>query len=316
MIKILLIIITCVISITCQQTQVSDIIGNENFAVFVEAKTNNNSVSSGEYGELVLFNLSTNEKKYLTNDHYYDFEPSISSSGERIVFKSNRYYENSDPRFIGAGSLSGVYIYDLINDRFLNMTDILGGKKPSILDNFQWDIKDKAIYYLQNGNLLYEYDFNTNKKNKILEFPLDKYVHKFLFVPNEKCIIINQSKNKKMQSNLMKYDLESKAWSELDSIGTINLYSAYNDGFIFSRNRLVYSYDLLNDSADYLFDLYINDRIYVKECFKINEMEYLILGSIENKNRLLIYNSSLNEVNFITDGEKDIECLDVYLAEE
>lgn len=315
MFKSFFLIITCALAINCQVKQESDKSNRINYAVFVEAKTNKTSISAGNFGEITLLDIASGKKKYLTDDIFFDSEPSISFSGDKIVFKSTRYYKESDQRFIGASSLGGIYVYNLNNDKILDITDKLSVEKRLILKRFRWGKNDELIFYIRDGREIYGYNFNTNDNKNILELNSEITIRDFLYAPKCNCLILNQSEGKSYKSKLMVFEITSKKWTQIDSIGVIKIYSINDDdNFIFSRNKKIFNYNLVNGAVDYLFDLYINDNIYVRECFRLNETEYLILGGIENTNRLLLYNSNQNEIQYLTNGQRDLEYLDVFLS--
>lgn len=316
MFKITFLIIAFSLVTNCQLKEKSDKSKLLNYAVFVEAKSNSNSISEGNFGEITILDLSNNKKKYLTNDIFFDSEPSISNSGDKIIFKSTRYYRDSDQRFIGASSLGGIYVFNLVDNILLDITDKLLIKKQSILKRFRWGKDDELIFYIVDGNEIYEYNFITDDNKAIIKLDIEITIRDFLYAPKYNCFILNQSEGKDYKSKLMIYKEHSKEWNQIDSLGVIKLYSIDGDKIIFSRNKEIYNYNLADNTIGYLFDLYINGNIYIRECFRLNRIEYLILGGIENTNRLLKYDSIQNKIQYLTDGEKDLEYLDLFVSQK
>jgi hypothetical protein len=313
MIKLIILSFFSLSNLAC--SQVDKNFHKETFAVYVEAKTEDEFVTSGEFGDIVLLNLYDHTKLRITNDKFYDSEPSISHDGGKIIYMSNRYYGDSDPRFIGVGPLGGIYIHNLENNAVSDITDKLRNDKKEIVKIFRWGKEDESIFYLRNGSEIIEYNFNTNEKRIIYTSPSSEiYLWDFLLLPNFNSIVLRQGIKSSFNRHILIYNIETEEKVEIDSSDFMELYSTYNDtSFLFYTRGKIYLYKLGDNTIEYLFDSKIKDDINVGQCFRLDEKLFLILGTIKDKSWLLKFDIATKHIEYISDGKKDVKFLDLYL---
>jgi hypothetical protein len=120
-----------------------------NKIAYIETQTvQSTKYSSASFGDVVLFDLDTHKKYYVTKDNYVDEAPAISPDGKTIAFLSAR---KGDPRVLyiqGQGGPRQVYLYDIENKQIK-----LFWNCDLFLKALVWSTDGKTLYCSDNNHI-------------------------------------------------------------------------------------------------------------------------------------------------------------------
>jgi len=116
-----------------------------------------------EEGELFLYNITTKEKKQLTNDDYYKYDPNIL--GDKIVYRKqskpgSSYYSNKT-------NIEGIWLLDIKTGESRQLVSDLDYGKYSVAD-YPYFIDKNSIIYLYMPDFLKSLGTADIKKLNIL----------------------------------------------------------------------------------------------------------------------------------------------------
>lgn len=227
--------------------------------LFIEDLDGEGGLGNWNFGDVVLFNPEIKEKYILTNDRYFDIEPTYSKKYNIIIFNSLR----DNQTYTGIGKGKKLFQYNIKNKKieefrtkykFHKIEDFIDG--PKFNEN-----GDKIIIYKHPDTLLI-YDFTKDT----LKIAIDDYstIAKSYAWKDDENILLNPSF----------YNKEKKNNESI--IGMLNLVTG-------ERERLIESNGYFHEVFDYM-----DNKIVIKK----NELDdpftgYIIIYDIENEKEIL-----------------------------
>lgn len=106
--------------------------------LYVENTHDSKGLHDGAFGDIVLYKLSDNKRYLLTNDTYYDYNPTYSGSLNLILFASERKVSNAT----GLTSRSDLYKINLIDETLEPFAK--SGKVDNILNDRYYPLFNNA----------------------------------------------------------------------------------------------------------------------------------------------------------------------------
>lgn len=120
-----------------------------NALVYLEEQETSNPALP-PYHRLVLFNLDTDEKHYLTNDNYWYGQPTFSGNGQKILYGSSRKGSDLLRAIQGSSGPQQLFFYDIASSK---------EEKYNLINNVSfWN----EINFCRNDSSLFYYDFMNN----------------------------------------------------------------------------------------------------------------------------------------------------------
>lgn len=145
--KIRLIMITFVSTIVLSSCiggdhKVEKVYKKKCLAAFVQARTTSSGLESPSYGDVIIYDLEDGLSANITDDKYFDLDPSWSPSGDKLLFQSNREETQLDLDIVGIGGPHKVYYYDFNLHRLQRIEIPYETDRPkflrSTLEDLQW----------------------------------------------------------------------------------------------------------------------------------------------------------------------------------
>ena len=112
---------------------------------FVEAKSDHGK-SAGNFGDIVILDLQTKKRFYVTDDNFYDSGPTWSPDGHKIAFLSNRTGSSRSLAIKGVSGPHQLCIYDL-DQRQLSIAEIKDARfKDGVDAKPAWTPDGKGVF--------------------------------------------------------------------------------------------------------------------------------------------------------------------------
>ncbi|MFC1898142.1 peptidase MA family metallohydrolase, partial [Candidatus Cloacimonadota bacterium] len=117
----------------------------------IDVSYDNNEIAfcgqKNEQTDIFVYNIQTEEITQITDDHYYDYQPSWSADGTKIAFASERSFYN-DEKHVFDNLSSDVYYYDINEKTFYQVTH-----DPA--DNYSpfWASSSSEILFISEGEI-------------------------------------------------------------------------------------------------------------------------------------------------------------------
>lgn len=331
----ILITLMSITTFSCAQNSVERSVpkDSKHLAVYVEAKSKSRGISSGEFGEIVVLDIDTKIKYYITRDNFYDTDPKFSPDGFRILFQSNRDQDITTLKIKGMSGPYNQYIYDLEKGTISKVNILYETNRPkeyrSTLRNIGWLPKGDEIYFNFNHNEIYIYDLLTNKIETVYTFP------DFNIIDN---ISLSQSnlfafsfRNDLLtfeNSGLAIYNREGDSTDIFSSYSTtIGEWAGADEKIPFrggkETNFSIMEYDYESKTSKKLFEFPRNLNL-VSQLFYVGDDKIVFLaGEVEKEyqegkerllfknNEIILYDLNTNKFEWLTNEMLEKEALDV-----
>jgi len=304
------------ISLSCQDTfQQQDW---KHSVVYVEAKTDE-GIYAGAFGEVVILNIDTKEKYYITNDNYFDNLPKWSPKGDSIVFLTNRVGNDFSLKVKGVAGPHNLFLYSLLEKKLSKAEIPFQIERPEYLRtkiyNFDWLSKLNLISFRDFQNTFYTCKLDGEKLFEINNHEI-RTIFTIKYSNNCKNIVFDfQGSDDINNSGLRILNLTDSSSSislHLPNISTLFGWSL-DDGYIyFSELNKIKRYDL---SKNEITDFYIiEEKLEILEWIQLSEDEFIILAEYEQKvAEIGILNVKKNQIIWLTDDKKEKEGLDLFI---
>ena len=132
--------------------------------------------------DVVLINLETGKKYYITDDHYRYKNPAFFSNGQKLIYgSSKRSVGEQDSVLREIHTLSGILRGYLYNIRTSQEKMILRYKDISLFYDFNFCRNDSVVifYNLWQNNLV-EYNLYSQKQDVVYSLDKDYIIHKIV----------------------------------------------------------------------------------------------------------------------------------------
>ena len=179
------------LSLSCRPTGQShysegEVLGARVKVAFVEARTPH-GIFAGEYGDIVMMDIQSQKKYYVTDDTYFDSSPAISPDGSKLIFTSIR---SSDKRMLRELGLAGplrLYIFDSKTKSispFAHELQRMNLDRMTLVTGLAWDPNGQKIYFSASDNKIYAVNATGDSIWTILELSADNRVNEIAPSPN------------------------------------------------------------------------------------------------------------------------------------
>ena len=157
----------CSVCCSCRAQHKSDsnasnisVLHAKNVIAFVEAHTLGEDITAGDFGDVVLLDIDTKNKYYVTDDPFLDFNPAISPNRRFVAFASRRTGPRSLLKAMGLAGARAMYIFD-VRDQALHRFagDVLARQDLDLymrFDGLIWSYSGKSLYFANWTNKIFE----------------------------------------------------------------------------------------------------------------------------------------------------------------
>ncbi len=280
---ILNILILSLVSNTHCQLRKSDpdVLHAKHRAVYVEARNEKDGLQSGEFGDVVVIDLDTQKKYYVTNDLFYDLQPTWSIDGKKITFLSNRPKNELDRIIIGINGPYGIYNF-IIDSLRIERVKIKGHHDDYIY--LQWD-SDTTLTYITENKIM------RLKPSKSLISTL-KEIHNILFIdgmsisPASKLITfsIHYDEQKGYQKTEIINFKDSSEIFIADKRFDIGGWSKNGRKVLLAYDSTLYEYDYEGKQLRTIFTLPKELKIGIRRAFQITNTTFVFEAVKTNMN--------------------------------
>jgi WD40 repeat protein len=136
---------------------------------YVEANSDQGN-SAGNFGDIVIHDLQSAKRFFVTHDSFFDSEPIWSPDGRRLAFLSNRKGESRLLDIRGCGGPHDICVFDLDQEK-LSILDIhLFGSSTGVNDRPAWR-SDGRGFYVGDKNCIYDFDLQTQRSTLVRKLP-------------------------------------------------------------------------------------------------------------------------------------------------
>lgn len=128
------------------------------WAVFIEAHDAESGLGADGFGDVVLFNLGTKEKTYITRDSYLDDNPCLSPDGKRLAFTSARIGRPELVRVTGLAARRGLFVANFSLGTARRLGENVANENPSdwfYFHGLSWSRTATALYYLSSDSVVF-----------------------------------------------------------------------------------------------------------------------------------------------------------------
>lgn len=171
--RVLLIILLSNLSCSQKRIESAEVLNGKRLVVFVEERNSNDGIWGGEYGDIVIMDLDTKQKFYITDDYYFDTNPIFSPDGKNVIFQSSRDEDKLTLQIKGIGGPHYIYIFNL-ESRHLHRIDIIyqkeRGQFKSTIENIGWIPGEDSLYFGIRDSKIYKCGANGGESRVIKEF--------------------------------------------------------------------------------------------------------------------------------------------------
>ena len=125
MFKIIFFIVILIFFSNCKRKESFDeVLNTDEKIVYLETHDKSSSRGAGYFMDVVILDLKTLKKYYITNDIFLDESPAISNNGKYISFFSAREGEPLILRIQGLGAPRKLYLFNSETKRFRKISDV------------------------------------------------------------------------------------------------------------------------------------------------------------------------------------------------
>jgi len=119
---------------------------------------------NNEQTDIYIYDIPTEEITQITNDHYYNHQPSWSMDDSKLAFASERTI-NEKKKHLFDNLSSDIYYFDLQEDTFFKVTN-------DSSDNYSpfWDSSSSKILFISDGDITTNFhvvDLNNGKRANV-----------------------------------------------------------------------------------------------------------------------------------------------------
>lgn len=144
----LLLFIPCA-SLVSQKTSNDQVLLSNHKIAYVEEHKPYDGTPNGEFGDVVLFDLQTKQKYYVTDDSYLDASPCISPDGRFVVFASKRLGNPALLQVEGVAGRRELYIFDTTTKSTRRFAELVQKKYSNQMYDFTslaWAGKQSLLF--------------------------------------------------------------------------------------------------------------------------------------------------------------------------
>jgi Tol biopolymer transport system component len=309
-----LLLILCLISCT---TKHSDpyVLESTTIAVFIESRSYSHGISSGRFGDVVLIDIGSGSKYFLTKDSYYNTKPTISYDRSYVAFFSNRVGSRLELKIKGIGDPHEIYIYDLNELKLERFGEKISVEYPNTMrgvHQMKWKPTNDAIYFVNYDNTIFEIHITEDTLNVLTRIEEDIRIGNISPSNDGEYIAFSTSDRMYTNNEMLVLDLGTKKLTKLfKSDYPLETGSWLDDGsFLYRDGFDIFEYNILSKSKELIFSSEIHNIRMISAPFYISDDEIVFLRG-DGQTEIILYNRVKDEITNVTDDGYEKMFIDV-----
>jgi hypothetical protein len=257
-----------------------------NVAVYVEAHNKDEYFGEGDFGDIVLFNIDSRKKFYITRDSFVDEQPALSPDRSHVIFSTARIGNPAVLKVRGLGGPRELFKYDF-------QTNKLHWFAKNIQKKYRHDMYDFSnLHFSPEGKTIYFYG-----SKKVFQVSLVDSVLSTILSLGENDLVFSMALSpdgKKLGINYISHGLERIDILDLENNSTKNLVNRIGGGglglswstdgrsllySLFSSRKYTWlEYNSEIDKSDTLDFPGLDSTIVISYAYYIDKTNLLLLG--------------------------------------
>ncbi len=255
-----------------------------NVAVYVEAHNKNEYFGEGDFGDIVLFNIDTRKKFYITRDSYIDEQPALSPDRNYVIFSTARIGNPLVLKVRGLGGPRELFKYDFRTNKLSWFAKSFQMKYPKDMHRFEnicWSPDTKVIFYSSFGKV-FRFSLEEGVLQTFLNFRENNIVFRISLTHDGSKLAVNYADNR-FKIDIVNTD-DKSTHEIINWEGGVLLGTWSPDGKklvynLFQNRRYTwFEYNIETNSSDTLHLPGLNSTIDVTRACYINSTELLLLA--------------------------------------
>lgn len=291
--------------------------------VAIEARKLKDGPTAGQGGDVVVVDMETGRKFYVTNDYYINRNPQWSPGGKSVIYLTNREGNSRWSRnFLAEPHQNKLYRFNTEDKKLVEIFyDYEGKKKKSNIYSLFWSRCNDLLYFKTSNyrrdshtliSTIYKLSSSGGLAEKIVELEDSPNVRNFVVANSGNAIVYAFSRWDRQQQNYIGgmniYNVAEKSSINLFDTPGYSITDVSRDGMsvLISDAYNVYEYDVVNYALDTLLSIspefihpipkYIDREeiaMFVHRPVEIYPDNYVV--------ELIKYNRSTNEIEKMSD---------------
>jgi len=274
---------------------------------FVEARSDK-GLYSGSFGDIVVLNLRTGNRRFVTDDSFLDEHVAFSPDGRSLAFCSAREGDRTLLRVQGVGAPGKVYLYDFETERIVRWGKKIDKERTSFEANYrsvQFSF-DGGRIFLKSWKSIMAGDLQDDSIGLVKTFENVEFLLSISASPVEDVLAVKTS----YPDNIVVYKLIDSSLHPVWESASAILGGWSSDGqrfLICDRNKSdkyeVMEYDLRTGSLTTVLSL---ENYSVRQCvYGQDSMFYAIASDSLKKDDILQYDRKTGSVEWLTNNGRD-----------
>ncbi|MGD8782615.1 MAG: hypothetical protein PVH88_27120 [Ignavibacteria bacterium] len=294
---------------------------NDSKIIYIEANSEK-GIGSGSFGEIVIMELNSKKKYFLTNNSSYEKEPIWGPNESIIIFLTNRMNNQESSNFKGISGPYSIFSYDLKTNDQYEIEVPFQHEKPEYLrrtiSDINWLGKRNWIIFRTSNNTVYKYSMLDEFLGIIEEFDEENFSDFHMIMnlkcsPDEDLIAFNYLNTDVIgKAGLCVYNINDST-NNIIPISRITKFldwSTDNKRLLFYESKIIKEYNLQDGSINIVFEPESNIRI--SECHAINDTSFVLLASFKNQtNEVALLNNLTKKLIWLTNDKMEKKYLDI-----
>jgi RHS repeat-associated protein len=272
---VLFIFLIPILLLSCRNKN-NEVVLSDDIVVFIESRSTTHSITSGSFGDIVLYDLNNGKQQYITDDVYYNKQSTISYDQEHVAFLSNRVGTRTQLKIKGVAPPHEIYIFNIKEMRLKRFGEKLERRYPDIMNGvyygLKWNSEGNSLYFCNGKNKIYEIfieymDSLRLIKTIVLEDWKDLEIIDFSFSPDNNLLaaaILETRYSLSPRRKLIIYDLELGDSSIIyNTSKALNVGAWSKDGkkLLFREYKDIYEYCNIERKVEKIFDQSENEVV-------------------------------------------------------